>query len=107
MIDLLNPLKLGVKLISWGDLSKMKRCGILFVMNKKHEINNNPKYVTSLELADFLRITPRTLANWRRRRVIPFLKFNARKIVYDLNEVERELRLGKATEGTGLIKPKL
>ena len=79
----------------------------MFIMQKITEINNSPKYVTSLELADFLRITPRTLANWRRRRVIPFLRLNARKIVYDLNEVERELRLGKATDGTGLIKPKL
>ena len=79
----------------------------MFIMQKITEINNSPKYVTSLELADFLRITPRTLANWRRRRVIPFIRLNARHIVYDLNAVERELRLGKATDGTGLIKPKL
>ena len=62
---------------------------------------NQKLYLNSKELAEHFRVTPRTVANWRKERKIPFIKRNARSILYDLEEVDRQLRQGFPSEGTG------
>ena len=58
-------------------------------------------YLNTNELAERLRVSPRTIANWRKNKTISFIKRNARSVLYDWEEVERELRQGVASEGTG------
>lgn len=52
--------------------------------------------VTTRQLANYLRVTTRTLANWRAEGRIPFWKLTARAIRYDLSSVEAAL--GKPDE---------
>jgi predicted site-specific integrase-resolvase len=47
--------------------------------------------VTSKELAFFLKVTPRTLANWRAKGTIPYWAINPRNVRYNLADVVREL----------------
>lgn len=49
------------------------------------------KPLTTQELADHLRVTTRTLADWRARGKIPYLRITARCFRYDLDQVERAL----------------
>ena len=49
--------------------------------------------VTTEELAQHLRVTTRTLASYRSKRLIPFWRLNARRILYRLSDVERSLSL--------------
>ena len=59
------------------------------------------QYIDTKGLAKHLKVTPRTVANWRKERKIPFIKRNARSILYDLEEVDHVLRQGLPSEGTG------
>lgn len=49
------------------------------------------KPLTTQELAAHLRVTTRTLADWRARGKIPFLRITARCFRYDLDQVARAL----------------
>ena len=44
------------------------------------------------DLATHLRVTPRSIQNWRDAGKIPFVRITARCIRYDLSEVEAALR---------------
>jgi hypothetical protein len=56
-------------------------------------LNGVERPITSKELAQHLRVTTRTLANYRDKRLIPFWRLNARRILYRLSDVERCLSL--------------
>jgi predicted site-specific integrase-resolvase len=47
--------------------------------------------ITTRELANFLQVTPRCLANWRKQGRIPFWKLKPRLIRYTLSDVEAAL----------------
>jgi hypothetical protein len=49
--------------------------------------------VTSKQLADHLGCTTRTLANYRRDRIIPYWKVTQRRIMYRISDVEACLAL--------------
>ena len=55
--------------------------------------NGVERPITSKELAQHLRVTTRTIASYRERRIIPFWRLNARRILYRLSDVERCLSL--------------
>jgi helix-turn-helix protein len=55
--------------------------------------NGVEKPITTAELAAHLRVTTRTIASYRERRIIPFWRINARRILYRLSDVERCLSL--------------
>jgi hypothetical protein len=55
--------------------------------------NGIEKPITTSELAQHLRVTTRTIAAYRARRIIPFWRLNARRILYRLSDVERCLSL--------------
>ena len=44
------------------------------------------------DLAAHLKVTPRTIQNWRDAGKIPFVRITARCFRYDLAEVEKALR---------------
>ena len=48
------------------------------------------------DLAAHLRVTPRSIQNWRDAGKIPFVRITARCIRYDLSEVEEALRSQKS-----------
>jgi len=43
------------------------------------------------QLADYFKVTTRTIANWRASGRVPFWRINARVIRYSLSEVEAAL----------------
>jgi excisionase family DNA binding protein len=47
--------------------------------------------LTTKELACYLKVTERTLANWRAKGTIPFWAINQRLVRYDLDAVVRAL----------------
>ena len=47
--------------------------------------------VTTAQLAAHLQISTRTLASYRRQRLVPFWRVTARRILYRLSDVERAL----------------
>jgi hypothetical protein len=49
--------------------------------------------VTTAQLAAHLQVSTRTIAAYRERRIIPFWRLNARRILYRLSDVERCLSL--------------
>lgn len=51
-----------------------------------------PKKATTADVATHLRLSPRTIANYRASGRIPFIRINARTIRYDLAEVEKAIR---------------
>jgi len=53
--------------------------------------NTAEKPVTTQELAEFLQVSPRTLATYRATSRIPFWKINARNFRYRLSDVEKAL----------------
>jgi excisionase family DNA binding protein len=61
-----------------------------------HPLGNRDWPISTRQLANYLSVTPRTLATWRRERRIPFWKINARLVRYSLNDVEAAL--GKPDE---------
>jgi excisionase family DNA binding protein len=61
-----------------------------------HPLGNRDWPISTRQLANYLRVTPRTLATWRREGRIPFWKINARLVRYSLNDVEAAL--GKPDE---------
>ena len=54
-------------------------------------LNTVERPITSKELAQHLRVTTRTIASYRQRRIIPFWRLNARRILYRISDVERTL----------------
>ena len=48
------------------------------------------KWYTIRELAEYLRISERTLSNWRTQRRIPFVKIKGR-VLFNLESVEKAL----------------
>lgn len=46
------------------------------------------------QLAAYYTVTPRTIANWRAKGLIPYLRITARNFRYDLDQVERALAKG-------------
>ena len=52
--------------------------------------------ITTRELAKFLQVTPRCLANWRKQGLIPYWRLTARALRYELSAVEAAL--GKPNE---------
>jgi excisionase family DNA binding protein len=52
--------------------------------------------ITTRQLANYLRVTTRTLANWRKEGRIPYWKIGERVIRYELSAVEAAL--GKPEE---------
>ena len=55
--------------------------------------NGIERPVTTAQLAAYLQVTTRTIANYRDQRLIPFWRINARRILYRLSDVERCLSL--------------
>jgi Helix-turn-helix domain len=49
--------------------------------------------VTTEQLAAHLQVTTRTIASYRAKRIIPFWRLNARRILYRISDVERCLSL--------------
>lgn len=47
--------------------------------------------LTTEDLAAHVKVTPRTIQNWRDAGKIPFLRITARCFRYDLDQVERSL----------------
>ena len=64
------------------------------MMTKPNLQTLKQKPLTTRELADHLRVTTRTLADWRARGKIPFLRITARCFRYDLDQVARALSKG-------------
>jgi hypothetical protein len=55
--------------------------------------NGIERPVTTAEVARHLRVTERTIASYREKRIIPFWRINPRRILYRLSDVERCLSL--------------
>ncbi len=55
--------------------------------------NGVERPITTAELARHLRVSTRTIASYREKRLIPFWRLNARRILYRLSDVERCLSL--------------
>jgi DNA-binding transcriptional MerR regulator len=47
--------------------------------------------ITTAQLAQHLQVTTRTLATYRKQKLIPFWKLNARNYRYRISDVERAL----------------
>ncbi len=67
-------------------------------MKKEHDwqfatepLGAREKPVTTKQLANYLQVTTRTLANWRADGRIPYWRVTARAFRYTLSEVERAL----------------
>jgi excisionase family DNA binding protein len=56
-----------------------------------HPLGKKEWLIGSRELADYLRVSTRTIAAYREKGLIPFWKVNARLIRYDLAAVEAAL----------------
>jgi excisionase family DNA binding protein len=56
------------------------------VRKAKHE-----RPITTRELAEWLDVTERTIANWRKTNRIPFWQINSRNVRYTLSAVEKAL----------------
>jgi hypothetical protein len=54
-------------------------------------LNTVERPITTEELAQHLRVTTRTIATYRAQRLIPFMRLNARRILYRLSAVEAAL----------------
>jgi predicted site-specific integrase-resolvase len=54
-------------------------------------LGSRERPVTTRQLAEFLQVTPRCLANWRKEGRIPYWKLSARALRYSLSDVERAL----------------
>ena len=52
---------------------------------------NGEKYLTNREVCQLLRISPRTLQNWRDTGKIPFIRLKG-KILYKESEILKELK---------------
>jgi hypothetical protein len=52
------------------------------------EIAMSPRFLTSLELADRWRVSPRTIEDWRRRQRAPHPIRIGRRVLYLLDDVE-------------------
>lgn len=56
-----------------------------------HPLGNREWPITTRQLANYLRVSTRTLANWRAEGRIPFWRLTARAIRCDLSSVEAAL----------------
>jgi hypothetical protein len=61
-----------------------------------HPLGGREWPIGTKQLATYLGVSTRTIANYREKRLIPFWKVNARLIRYTLSEVEAAL--GKPNE---------
>ena len=59
----------------------------------KHLVRERP--VKTAEVAAFLGVTPRTVANWRKAGTIFYFSINSRKVRYFLSDVEAVLLAAK------------
>jgi transcriptional antiterminator len=57
---------------------------------------NRERPLTSKELAHYLKMTTRTVANWRKTSRIPYWPISPRSVRYRLSDVEKALESGRA-----------
>jgi Helix-turn-helix domain len=70
----------------------MRKTGNQKIMDAKSANGVEPERpVTTAELAEHLRCTSRTIANYRAQKLIPFWRLNARRILYRISDVESAL----------------
>ena len=55
------------------------------------------KFLTADELAAFFRVKRSTIHSWRRRGLIPSIRVTRRPVLFELDEVLRELKRFKST----------
>jgi helix-turn-helix protein len=55
--------------------------------------NGIEKPITTAEVASRLKVTERTIATYRQKRIIPFMRVTARRILYRWSDIERVLSL--------------
>jgi hypothetical protein len=66
----------------------MKRPDFYFA---DHPLGSNEWLIGTKQLADYFKVTTRTIANWRALGRVPFWRINPRVIRYSLSEVEAAL----------------
>lgn len=59
------------------------------------------KMADSRELAEMLKLSKRTIANYRKTKRIPYIKISPKIIMYDVDAVKAALMRGMPGEGTG------
>ena len=71
--------------------------------NKYIYTSSATRLLRTPELAKELGVSEKTIANWREKKRIPFMKQSPRLIVYNLDAVMEALVKGKPSDGTGLF----
>ena len=80
------------------------RKAILGIMRNHYTYTSTKtKLLRTPQLAKELGVSEKTIANWRERKRIPYMKQSARLIVYSLDAVLEALAKGKPSENTGLF----
>ncbi len=67
-------------------------------------VSSEIRLIRTPELARELGVSEKTIANWREKKRIPYMKQSARLIVYDLDAVLEALAKGNPSEGTGFFE---
>ncbi|HIF09347.1 MAG TPA: DNA-binding protein [Sneathiellales bacterium] len=52
---------------------------------------NNNHYLNKAEIAEYLRIKPRTVDAWMERKILPFLKIGGKSVRFRKSDVDHHL----------------
>ena len=60
-------------------------------MNMNTKLGTGPGYMRRNEAAQYLGVAPRTLSDWQRRRMIPFIRAGRKCVLFRADDLDKAL----------------